>query len=100
MFSNEDLLTNIGCTSRCLKLDTKSGETRANKMSVFFDLRVWLSAESITNMLSVSHAASRCRFIMDSENEPDVKVEIASGACMRFVLNGTGLHVNDVGDNN
>ena len=68
MFSNEDLLTNVGYT--------------------------------FANMLSLSYSAKRCRVVMDSEKDQDIKVEIASGACMRFVLNGIGLHVNDVGDNN
>ena len=96
MFSNECLLTNFGCTSRHLKKHTNGGEARANKIDVLCYLRMSMSAESIANMLSLSHEESRHRLVMCNENDLDVKVEIVSGTWMSFVLNKTGFYAHDV----
>ena len=36
---------------------------------------------------------------MDSENDPDIKVDVLSGTWMRFVVNEIDLHKHDIRGN-
>ena len=99
IFSNEDLLKDVGYTSQRLKLETNGGETRANKMGILHDLRVSLNAGNIANMLILSHVASRSREIMDDKCDSDIKVNILPGKWTKFVLNDISLHAHDVRNN-
>ena len=86
IFSDENLFSESGSTSRSLKLETNGGKSAANKMGFHHGLRVWSKKGSITNVLSLSEVSRKCRVTMESRKDPDIEVEMEPGKWMRFAL--------------
>ena len=66
ILANPDFLVSIGMTPRASKIFTNRGYIKSNMMGLHEKLKAWFNPKSIANFLSLSHAATKHRVVMDS----------------------------------
>jgi len=92
VFSNPNLLTDVKCERRSLKIHTQAGRTVTNMKG---NLRgygpVWYCKGGITNILSLAKVQERYRVVFDSKNGNEFVVAKEDGQVRVFKQSRRGL---------